>query len=77
MKLIELDEMEVFREVLHSKNLAFDDFVSFEIDTTDPKTDEIEALRGTLTVTRKSNSAVRQYVIGDRTIWMSQFQRDL
>lgn len=77
MELIEPDERRDFEAVLARHNLAANDFEFSEIDTTDPKTDEIFALAGTLTVTRKSTGRKKQYPIGDGSIWVAEFQRDL
>ncbi len=77
MNLIENDEKENFHAVLVARNLSADDFSLKELDTTDPKTDEILALKGFVTVTRKSTQKQAQYPIGDGSIWVSEFQRDL
>jgi len=77
MKLIEPDEKADFHTALHARHLAVDDFELHEIDTTDPKTDEIFALTGFVTVTRKSTGHKRQYPIGDGSHWVEEFRRDL
>lgn len=77
MELIEGDEMACFRRVLSDKSLDVADFELREVDVTDPKTDEIEALQGLVTVLRKSTRATRQYRLGDKTEWVGHFQRDL
>lgn len=77
MKLIEPDEMAGFEAVLVRYHLDKDDFELKEIDTTDPKTDEIFALTGTLTVTQKSTGRQKQYPIGDGSTWVAEFQRDV
>lgn len=79
MELIEPDEMTDFETVLARYHLDKDDFELSEIDTTDPKTDEIFALTGTLTVTQKSTGSQKQYPIGDgsRRSWVAEFQRDV
>ncbi len=77
MKLIEPDEVEDFRTILRKKHIDIDDFALFEIDTTDPKSDEIFALQGRLTVVRKSNGLWKHYPIGDGMAWVSHFQKDL
>lgn len=77
MKLIEPDEEEDFEALLALHNLTRDDFELSEIDTTDPKTDEIFALMGTLTVARKSTGKEKQYPIGDGSVWVTEFERDM
>ncbi len=77
MELIEASEMLDFLATLQRKHLTAADFELREIDTTDPKTDEIYALCGSLTVIRKSNRRERQYPIGDGTAWVPEFQKDL
>jgi hypothetical protein len=77
MKLIEPDEEEDFEALLALHNLNRDDFELSEIDTTDPKTDEIFALMGTLTVARKSTGKEKQYPIGDGSVWVTEFERDI
>jgi len=77
MKLIEPDEKEDFQALLALHNLRRDDFELSEIDTTDPKTDEIFALTGTLTVLRKSTGKEKQYPIGDGSVWVTEFERDI
>lgn len=77
MKLIEPDEIEDFEALLALRNLNRDDFELSEIDTTDPKTDEIFALMGTLTVARKSTGKEKQYPIGDGSVWVTEFERDI
>ena len=77
MKLIEPDEEKEFEALLVQHNLTRDDFELSEIDTTDPKTDENLALTGTLTVIRKSTGKEKQYPIGDASIWVTEFERDV
>ncbi len=77
MKLIEPDEMADFHKVLARFNLPAEDFDLRETDTTDPKTDEIFALTGFVTITRKSTGREREYPIGDASTWVAQFQRDV
>lgn len=77
MKLIEADDLREFEAMLARQHLAAKDFELSEIDTTDPKTDEIFALAGTLTITRKSSGKQKQYPIGDGSLWVTEFQRDL
>ncbi|MFC5474328.1 transcriptional regulator [Paraherbaspirillum soli] len=77
MKLIEPDELNDFNAVLVRHKLAADDFELRELDTTDPKTDEVFALTGFVTVTRKSSGRKQQYPIGDGSIWVAEFERDV
>ena len=77
MELIEESEMNDFLAVLKSHHLDAADFSFSEIDTTDPKSDEIFPLQGRLTVTRKSSGKSRQYAIGDDTSWVHLFQKEL
>ena len=77
MELIERDEMADFQAILRSHKIDVDDFSFFEVDTTDPKSDEIFPLQGSLTVTRKSSGLWKQYSIGDGTAWVNLFEKDL
>ncbi|HWW05404.1 transcriptional regulator [Collimonas sp.] len=77
MKLIEPDEKNDFHAILQAQHLAADDFELHEVDTTDPKTDEIFALSGFVTVSRKSTGRKKQYPIGDGSSWVAEFERDL
>lgn len=77
MELIEPGERRDFEAALARHNLDVNDFELSEIDTTDPKTDEIFALAGTLTITRKSTGRKGEYPIGDGSSWVAEFQRDL
>lgn len=77
MKLIEPDEKNDFHAILLAQHLAADDFELHEVDTTDPKTDEIFALAGFVTVSRKSTGRKKQYPTGDGSIWVAEFERDL
>ena len=77
MELIEPDEMTEFETVLARYHLDKDDFELSEVDTTDPKTDEIFALTGTLTVSQKSSGSRKQYPIGDGSTWVAEFHRDV
>jgi hypothetical protein len=77
MELIEQDEMNDFLAILKNHHIDIADFSFSEIDTTDPKSDEIYPLQGLLTVTRKSSGKWKQYAIGDGSAWVSLFQKDL
>ncbi|AMP04445.1 transcriptional regulator [Collimonas pratensis] len=77
MKLIDPDEKSDFYAILQAQHLAAEDFELHEVDTTDPKTDEIFALTGFVTVSRKSSGRKKQYPIGDGSTWVAEFERDL
>lgn len=77
MKLIDPDEKSDFYAILQAQHLAAEDFELNEVDTTDPKTDEIFALTGFVTVSRKSSGRKKQYPIGDGSTWVAEFERDL
>ncbi len=77
MELIEQYELDEFKALLTSKCLDVADFTFREIDTTDPKSDEICALQGCLTVIRTTNNKERQYIIGDGMAWVALFKKDL
>lgn len=77
MRLIEQDERSDFRAVLRRFNLSEKDFDLVEIDTTDPKTDEIFALTGFVTVTQISTNRKAQYPTGDGSRWVTEFERDM
>lgn len=77
MKLIEADELRQFSEILKSRSCSLEDFELDELDTTDPKSDELSPLKGYVAIRRKSNNVVREYVIGDGTSWVSAFENDL
>jgi hypothetical protein len=77
MKLIEPDELAAFDALLLKSGLPATDFDLCEVDTTDPKTDEIEALKGFVRITRKSTGQQREYPTGDDSRWVAEFERDL
>lgn len=77
MNLIEPDEMLEFERILRSQGMQRQDFAMSETDTTDPKTDEVLALRGALTVQRKSTGQSRQYITGDGMSWLALFRNDI
>lgn len=77
MKLIEPDEKSDFHAVLQAQHLAAGDFELHEVDTTDPKTDEVLGLTGFVTVSRKSSGRKKQYPTGDGSTWVAEFERDL
>jgi len=77
MRLIETDELKKFSEILESKSCSFSEFELYELDITDPKSDELTPIKGYVEIRRKSNDAVREYVTGDGTSWVSAFEKDL
>jgi hypothetical protein len=77
MRLIETDELRKFSEILKSKSCSFAEFELYELDITDPKSDELSPLKGYVEIRRKSNDAVREYLTGDGTSWVSAFEKDL
>ncbi len=77
MELIEKDDLNKFMLILKSHHVDVEDFSLEVVDTTDPKTDEIYALQGLLTVTRKSNGRSNEYSISDDTSWLPFFLHDL
>lgn len=77
MQLIETDDVAEFEAILRRHRMARSDFSLSATDTTDPKTDEIPALQGELTVRRTSTGQVRQYLISDSTSWLELFRNDI
>jgi hypothetical protein len=77
MNLIEPEEIVEFERILRSQGMKRQDFAMSEMDTTDPKTDEVLALRGALTVQRKSTGQSRQYITGDGMSWLALFRNDI
>lgn len=77
MRLIEPDEKQDFLAILQRNGLTAGDFEIQEIDTTDPKGDEIYGLQGTVSVTRLSARITREYPIGYDTEWVTLFRKDL
>lgn len=77
MELIDTDEHSRFLSMLERHGLPTNDFVLSEVDTTDPKSDEIYALQGWLSIRRLSNNLQREYLIGDESDWLDHFSRDV
>lgn len=77
MTLIEADELRQFSEILKNRCFTFADFELNELDTTDPKSDELSPIKGFVEIRRKSNNAIREYTTGDSTTWVSSFAKDL
>jgi hypothetical protein len=77
MELLEPGEIAEFGRILHNEHLPRGDFVLTEIDTTDPKTDELLPLKGCLTVRCVSTGRSQDYEIGDGTEWLHLFRKDI
>lgn len=77
MELIEAEELAEFENILRRHRLARAEFSLQATDTTDPKTDEVRALQGELTVCRASTGQSRQYLIGDSSSWLELFRNDI
>jgi hypothetical protein len=76
MRLIEADELRQYSQVLKSRSCSPADFELAELDTTDPKSDELLPLKGYVEIRRKSNDVVRAYATGDGTSWVAMFEKD-
>lgn len=77
MKLVESNEMLRAADILKGWEWSLDDFELDEMDMTDPASDELAPVRGTVHIRRKSNGAEREYVTGDGSVWVDAFDRDL
>ncbi|WP_342116768.1 transcriptional regulator [Pseudoduganella sp. OTU4001] len=77
MELLEAEDIAEFQRILRTNRLIRADFSLSATDTTDPKTDEVPALQGELTVRRKSTGQTRQYLISDSTSWLDLFRNDI
>lgn len=77
MELIEAEELTEFEAILRRHRLTLAEFSLSATDTTDPKTDEVQALQGELTVRRASSGQNRQYLIIDSTSWLERFRHDI
>lgn len=77
MELIEPSEHSRFLSFLERHGLPRQDFMLVEVDTTDPKSDEIYGLQGWVTIRRLSSGAFREYLIGDESDWLEHFSRDV
>lgn len=77
MELLEAQDIAEFRKILRRNRLLRADFSLSATDTTDPKTDEVPALQGELTVRRNSTGQARQYLISDSTSWLDLFRNDI
>jgi hypothetical protein len=77
MKLIEPDEMAQFWRTLDERHLRHDDFQLSESDTTDPQSDELLPIQGRLAVRFLPTGQVQEYEVGDGSIWLDLFRRDI
>ncbi len=77
MELLEAEDIAEFRKILRRNHFLLSDFSLSATDTTDPKTDEVPALQGELTVRRKSTGQTKQYLISDSTSWLDLFRNDI
>lgn len=77
MELIAKNDLNKFKKIVKMHGMDTLDFSFQEIDTTDPKSDEIYAQQGLLTIKRKSNGKSNQYAISDDTSWLDLFSKDL
>lgn len=77
MRLIEAVELREFSDILRRRSCSVTDFELYELDTTDPKSDELSPIKGYVEIRRKFNNAVREYATGDGTSWVSVFEKDL
>ncbi len=75
--LIDPDELARFHALLRERGIAPAAFELRQIDSTDPKSDEVLALRGTLSVLRRSTQRSHDYAIGDGSSWVDLFRADL
>jgi hypothetical protein len=77
MRLIELDELQQFAQLLHRLGYSREDFELAEWDTTDPKSDELTPMKGYVQIRHVSSSTMREYPTGDGADWLVQFEKDL
>ncbi|GAB3628911.1 hypothetical protein PTE30175_00525 [Pandoraea terrae] len=77
MRLVEQDQRREFLAILQQNGLPEDDFEIREIDTTDPKGDEIYGIQGAVSITRRSTGISKEYPIGYDTEWVSLFKKNL
>jgi len=77
MELIEAEELAELEHILRRNRLPPNEFSLKATDTTDPKTDEVQALQGELTICRESTGQTRQYVICDGSPWLMLFRNDV
>jgi len=76
MELIEPDEMRRYAYILNAGSCNVGDFELYEVDTTDPMSDELLPIKGYVHVLCRSTAFWKEYPIGDGTAWVSAFERD-
>lgn len=77
MELLEAKDLAEFTNILRRHHMPRADFSLSATDNTDPKTDEVPALQGELTVRRTSTGQAKQYFISDATSWLDLFRSDI
>lgn len=77
MELLEADEVIQFERLLRVYGFTPSDFSLDTVDMTDPKTDEIPALQGELTIRCALTGQEKHYLISDSTSWLWHFGADL
>jgi hypothetical protein len=75
--VLETDDIAEFEKILRQHGMKGADFSLSVTDTTDPKTDEVVAIQGELTVRCKSTGQSRQYIFGDGAPWLALFRHDI
>ena len=77
MGLIGKDELEDFSNVLSRAGRKVTEFDLSENETNTQSVTGIFAIKGTVTVIRKSNNLKKTYPAGHATAWVAQFEGDL
>lgn len=77
MELLEANDVTEFENILRRHRMPRADFSLSATDITDPKTDEVLALQGELTVRRTSTGQTKQYLLSDATSWLDLFRNDI
>ena len=76
MSLLDESEVQDFWPAIAAAGYTKDDFELSEIEE-NPPTSGVYALRGKAVVRRKSTSVTRQYVAGNATTWVADFDVEL
>jgi hypothetical protein len=77
MELIEAGDLAEFESILRRHRLRRDEFSLKATDTTDPKTDEVQAMQAELVVRHKPTGEARQYLVSDGNCWLELFRGDI
>lgn len=77
MPLIEQGETMHFYSILRSGRLLETDFERQEINTADPKSDQIDPLQGYVRVLRKSTHIAKDYPLQCDVAWVLRLKKDL